>query len=168
MTELLSEKEMMNQRRGSFLKALAILSWISIGIMFFFTVFAALGGPLSDEELERQKIVALEAITPEMMEVFGTELIEENLMILEVTQDKFYSITGLKLANLILGGYGVFLMFTLKRKGYYFYLVYSAVPVASTLFFFGTGPLMTFWVALIVVFSLLFSVLYGFQLKRMS
>lgn len=168
MTELLSEKEMMNQKRGGFLKALAILSWISMGIMLFFTLFSALGGPLSDEELERQKIVALEAITPEMIQVFGKELVEENIMILEVTQEKFYSITGLKLANLVLGVYAVFLMFTLKKKGYYFYLVYSMVPIVSTVFFFGTGTLMTFWIAMIVIFSLLFSILYAAQLKRMS
>ena len=168
MSELLSESNLLNEKRGGTLKVLAILSWVGIGIMLLLTLFSALGGPLSDEELERQKIEALEAITPEMLEVFGTELVEENIAILEATQQKFYSITGLKLANLILGAYAVFLMFNLKKRGFFLYLVYSAVPVASTLYFFGTGPLMTFWVALIIVFSILFCTLYAFQLKRMS
>lgn len=168
MTDLLDQKALMNEKRGVALKVFAILSWIWMGITGLLTLLTIIKGPLSSEDLEYEKVAFLAKVTPETIQVFGEDFVTESMQMLDVTQELFFSINGLALANIVLGFYAVFLMYNLKRNGYYLYLIYSIVPIISSILFFGTGTLVMLGVAWHVVIGLLFIILYGTQLKRMA
>ena len=165
---MLDGDSLLKNKRGQTLKVMCILSWIWIGLMTVSLLAGLVGGPLTAEELEIEKVKVLEQITPEVIEMLGPEFVEENIMILEKSNELFYTISGLSLANFVLGFYGVYLMYNLKKKGFYYYLIYSVVPIISSLAFFGTGLMMTLGAVFLAFFSLIFCLIYGFQLKRMS
>lgn len=168
MSELLDENGMLKERRGQTLKVLAILSWIWMGLSVLGVIIATVNGQLSPEELEDEKVALLSTMTPEMIEIMGESYVTDTIRVLEISNTYFYTLQGLNAANLVLGFYGVFLMFNLKKRGYYFYLAYSIVPLIISFGFFGGGFIIAFGATLAAVFSLLFCILYGVQLKRMS
>lgn len=168
MSELLDEKSLMNEKRGSTLKVISILSWIYIGLSMLATLPGVFSGPLTPEELELVKVELLEASTPETEEVFGEGFIQENISMLERSNEYHYSIMGLNISGLILGFYAVFLMYNLKKNGFYLYIVYSFIPVLSQLIFFESGTMRNIAIGFWIFIAALFILLYGLQLKRMS
>ena len=168
MSETIDIEPNISGKRGQTLKVLAILSWIAIGLSALILVFTVANGPFSAEEMEEQKVLFLSGMNDEMIQILGEEYVNETVMIMEVSNDLFYSVNGFSLANVVLGFYAVYLMYHLKKRGYYLYLIYSIVPIVSSIAFFGTGTMIMFSVAFAAIFSLLFCILYGYQLKRMS
>lgn len=168
MSDLLDDSSIMKEKRGTTLKVLAILSWIAMGLNTVGLLFTLAGGPSTPEELAEEKEAILAVVTPEMLEIVGKEYLVETITILEVTNEMFYSINGINASILIIGFYGVFSMYNLKKKGYYFYIVYSIAPIVVSLAFFGTGFYITLGAVLTGIISATFCILYGAQLKRMS
>lgn len=168
MSELLDEKSLINEKRGGTLKVLAILSWVWIGLAMLLALPGIFSGPMSPEELDEAKVEILSMITPESQKILGPEFAAENISILERTNELHYSILGLNISSYILGFYAVFLMYNLKKRGYYLYLIYSIVPVLSPLMFFEPGPIRSTTVAIWIFIAAIFCILYGVQTKRMS
>lgn len=168
MSETIDIEPNISGKRGQTLKVLAILSWIAIGLSTVVLLFTIARGPYSAEEMDEQKVVLLSGMTDEMIEILGEDYVNETVMTMEVTNNLFYSIYGFSLAHSVLGFYAVFLMFNLKKRGFYLYLIYSIVPIFSTFGFYGMGTMMIFSVVFSSLISLLFCILYGYQLKRMS
>ena len=110
MSELLDEKSLMNEKRGGTLKVLAILSWVWIGLGTLMTLPGIFSGPMTPEQLEDAKVEVLSMITPESKEILGPDFMNENIAIMESTNQFHYSIMGLNISNYILGFYAVFLM----------------------------------------------------------
>jgi hypothetical protein len=168
MSEMLDGNDLMKERRGQTLKVLAILSWISMGMATVSILFALFGGPMTPAELEESKVLLVSQWSSEEIEMIGKPLIEELLMRLDVQNEMHYSLLGIQMAYLILGAFGVYLMYNLRKTGFYYYVVYSIIPIVVELGFFGTGLI----AKLIVIFSLgisiVFCILYAVQLKRMS
>ncbi|MBI3133240.1 MAG: hypothetical protein HYZ14_01060 [Bacteroidetes bacterium] len=168
MSDTPDDKNLVSERRGQTLKVLVILSWIFMGLSALGIIFSTVDGQLSPDELEEEKVALLSTMTPEVLEILGESYITDTIRVLEVSNDYFYTLQGLNAANLVLGFYGVMLMFNLKKKGYYFYLTYSIVPLLISFGFFGTGFIIAFGAVFGGLFSLLFCILYAVQLKRMS
>jgi len=168
MSEMLNETTLMKTRRGSTLKVLAILSWIWIGFMTLMTLPSVFSGPMSADEMEDAKVDILTSLTPEMIKILGQDFVKENIAFLEKSNEYHYSILGINLASYVLGFYAVFLMYNLKKTGYYLYVVYSLIPVVTPLLFFDGGIIRAMSIAFGLVFAILFCILYGVQVKRMS
>ena len=147
---------------------LAILSWISIGFAAVFGLLELLQGPLTEEELDVEKALVMESMTPEMMDLIGEEYAIESIHILEVSTQSFWAINLLNFAITALGFYAVLMMYRLKKFGYYLYLLYSVAPIVLWFGFYGPGMIANFVLIFGGIFSLLFCILYGVQLKRMS
>lgn len=168
MSELLDEKSLMNEKRGGTLKVLAILSWVWIGLVTLLTLPGVFSGPMTPEELENAKVELLTMVTPESQAVLGPDFMAENLAILERTNELHYSILGLNISSYILGFYAVFLMYNLKKKGFYLYILYSIIPAISPLLFFEAGPIRSMTIGVWLFLATIFCILYGVQTKRMS
>lgn len=168
MSEFSEAEVSMKERRGTTLIVLAILSWVSMGFSFLSTVPGVFTGPMSADELADTKVEILAAFTPEMIEILGTDFVEENIRIIEKTNEYHYIILGVNLSTLILGFFGVLQMFNLRKKGYFFYLVYTVVPVFLPLILFGNGFLVMAGLVASLLIGGVFCLLYGLQLKRMS
>jgi len=168
MSETIDIEPNISGKRGQTLKVLSILSWIAIGLSTIVLLFTIAKGPYSAEEMDEQKIILLSGMTDEMIAILGEEYVNETVKTMEVTNNLFYSIYGFSLAHAVLGFYAVFLMFNLKKRGYYLYIIYSIAPIFSTFGFYGMGTIMIFSVVFLSLFSILFCILYGYQVKRMS
>lgn len=168
MSDLLDDKAILDEKRGTTLKVLAILSWIAMGWSTLGLLLSLAGGPSSPEELAEEEETILAAFTPEMIEMVGKDYLVETINILEISNEMFYSLNGINASILIIGFYGVFSMYNLKKKGYYFYIVYSIAPIVVSLAFFGTGFYITLGAVLTGIIAVTFCILYGAQLKRMS
>ncbi|MBL7897527.1 MAG: hypothetical protein JNJ99_03245, partial [Crocinitomicaceae bacterium] len=122
MSELLDDSHLLKEKRGTTLMVLAILSWIWIGFTVITLVISLADGKKSPEALEEEKVRILETATPEVIEVFGEDYITSTLSILEISNEYFYTIQLLNLANIGIGFMAVFMMYKLRKKGYYLYI----------------------------------------------
>lgn len=168
MSDLLDNSETMKEKRGKTLRVLAILSLVSLAMNALGLIFTLLSGPATTEEMEEQKVALLTIITPEILEIVGEDYLTDTIQILEVSNDLFFSLNGINACILLLGAYGVYLMYALRKQGYYFYLIYSFAPIVVSLAFFGTGFYIVLGAIFTAIVAVVFCILYGFQLKRMS
>lgn len=168
MSESLDENLSLNEKRGGALKVYAILSWIYIGITAIGLLMSMVSGPMDAEELEQSKVIILESLDEETVQLVGTDFLKEMIERLEVANEKHYLILGFNFAVVVLGFYGVLQMFQLKKNGYYFYLAYSILPAILEFVHFGNGVLVVFNALFGLLVSGVFCLLYGLQLKRMQ
>lgn len=168
MSEEIDIHENNQPKKKQTIKILAILSWIYIGITIIGLLGSIFQGQMSEEELEFEKAELLSTMTPESVEMFGKEFFQESIRILEVANENFAVMTLLNVIVVIIGLYGVIEMFNLRKRGYYFYIGYSLLPIIISYSFFGTGLLVNLGAIFTLVFSILFLILYGYQLKNMS
>lgn len=168
MSDLLDESTTLREKRGTTVMVLCILSWVWLGLSTLGFLVTVTQGPATPEEMVAEKLVIMQAATPEVIAVFGEEFITDQVVLLEIANEYFYSLRGIDAVTLVLGFYAVWLMFNLKKKGYYFYLAYSLLPIITIPIFYGMGGLMVLSMLMIAVLSAVFCILYGVQLKRMS
>lgn len=167
MDDLIDEKLTLKEKRGKTLPVLVVLSFVWIAFSFGSLMLQMYNGPLSDEELEQQEYEILQAYDENSPE-FVNNMLEESIATLEIVQENFWMITGISVLNLAIGFFGVFLMLKLKKVGYYIYIAYSIIPVIMTFALFSQFKTSMIGMAIAGVFSVLFLILYGVQLKRMS
>jgi hypothetical protein len=58
-------------------------------------------------------------------------------------------------------------MFQMRKIGFHLYIIYSLIPIADTLYFFGGMQITTALIVLYFVVGGVFTLLYGLQLKHM-
>lgn len=167
MDELLDEKQEMKNKRGKTLPVLCILSWIAIGLTFLSVSSEMMKGQLTQEELRQEQFELLSTADTDLGE-FYMAFIEETVAMMEVTNEKFWTLMSINLCIVILGFFGVLLMFKLQKKGFYLYLAYCIIPMIVSLSFFGDFKITIYGLIFNVIFSGLFIILYGVQLKRME
>ena len=154
------ENQSIDQRRGQFLKVLCILSWIWIGIQLFSSVVAYVGGP---EKLMEAKSEAEDAIGAIEDTGFMKTIMQEAMIVLDKTIENFNAIHIGNILGLLIGGLAVYLMFSLKKTGYYLYILYVAIVVGVAVNYLGfASGLMD------IVISIAFIIMYGVNLKRMT
>jgi hypothetical protein len=167
MSEQIENTRSVKVQRPPTLVVLAILSWVSIGFKTIMTLIEFVGGPLTPDELLAEKAIMIEAMEPQS-KVIGPELLKESIDMLEVSNEHFWAMNFISLGILVLGFFAVLKMYNLKRSGFYLYLLYLVGPIAVWTTFYNSGFMSNIVIIYFAVFGLLFAILYGYQVKRMS
>ena len=157
----------MGKVRPNGLTALCILSWVWMAFSLLSVVTELNTGRLTEADIREKKIVILESQTPETIEMMPW-VVEESIEMLYISRDNFSTMMIINFVALIIGLIGVFLMFQLRKIGFYMYIGYSIISIAYWLYYFSG---MTFgWIIIstTAIFSALFIILYGTQLKKMT
>jgi hypothetical protein len=161
-TEFDVDNQTINERRGTFLLVLCVLSWIATGFGLFGVVSSFFGGEAGFE----QQIAMLEESSTGVQ--FLDTAIESSIQTFEITLENFQLYHIGNTFILLTGIFSVFLMFNLKKIGYYLYIVYV---IASILFYnmvFSELPTSLMTIIMMSFVSLVFVILYGVNLKRMN
>jgi hypothetical protein len=157
-----TDSQSMKERRGTFLLVLCILSWIATGFGLFGVVSSFFGG---ESGLEQQ-IVMLEETTTGF-QILDTA-IEGSIQTLEITLEKFQLYHIGNTLIFLTGIFSVYLMFNLKKAGYFVYIAYLLASVFFHNMIFGEMPTTIMTVVMMSFISVIFIVLYGVNLKRMT
>lgn len=164
--ELIDNNESTKEQRGKTLPVLCILSWVSLGFAALSLLFSVFNGPKTEEELTEEKINLLSTVnedTSDQIKVMYEQMINSS----QLVNDHHWTLSLVNLGSLLLGFGAVFLMWKLKKNGFYLYLVYSIIPfVVSSLVM--SGLFLGIVLFFTGIFALLFVILYAVQLKRMS
>ena len=110
--------------RPQFLSVLCILTWILSGIMFLSTVYNLLNKPTPEEQQEQIEKVRESA--PQAAE--SMELAYQNMDKPETMVSNLISLVSLVLSSL-----GAMMMWQLKRKGFFIYLIGELLPYVGLL-----------------------------------
>ena len=163
--EVFDDEEFNNEaprKRPAFITVLAILSWIYVAI----GVLSALVNSLSSEEKQMQQIDQAIAIYDDMDEM---PLLDDSIAVLEASKDNL-RITNLgNLIFLLVEGVAVFMMFNLKRNGFWLYTL-AQIGLVSLVIMVMPWPNMisTLTIVFTLFLVLLFEILYAVNLKHMK
>lgn len=167
--ELLDNKIELKERRGMTLTVLCVLSWIAIGLSFLGMIWNLIKGKKTEAELLEDKIEQLSAVPDGPAKEMTLNIMQEGFVADELANQYFFELMAQNVLTLILGFFAVLLMFKLKKIGFYLYLLYCAIPIAVSIGVFGVSGFMSIIIiGVLSIISLVFVILYGYQLKRMS
>lgn len=153
-------------KRPTTLKVLLILSAISLAFQLIIQVMNTINGPLNEEQMREQKIEMMAGFTEESAELMqGT--ITEMLALADIGNENFYLISAISLMTIAIGLASLWLMFQMRRIGFHLYVIYSLIPIADTIYFFGGMQITTMLIVIFAIVGGVFSILYGMQLKHM-
>lgn len=172
MSEQLDSKEMNSKKkRPTFLIILAVLSFLSLVLSFFGSLFSFLSGPLSEEEMESQSAQLYESISllkSQGMDGFA-DTMEKTMMYADYMNSEAFYIGNLtSLLVSILGIVAVILMLKLRKIGFHLYVAYSLLPILLMYVIAPIELITTFAVVTSLIVSALFCLLYGLNLKHMK
>lgn len=157
--------------RPQFLSVLCILTWVCCGILFIMTLKQVFFKESAEEQLE--KIEQLRAISPEAADQMEAALENQGGSAETIS-------TVLGLIAVVLSGYGAWLMWNLKKTGFYLYLAGELVPYLGFLFkktealeaagsMSGMGSAFVgIAIGLMVLFDAIFIAMYAANVKYMN
>ena len=120
------------------------------------------------EQLEKQLAETSDVFEQET----GSEMINNMLSgaeeILYKTIENFNAIQLSTIVGLLIGALGVYLMFQLKKSGFFLYVLYSVIIPFISLYFIGSSAIIVIGIASTGLISVVFLILYAVNLKRMS
>ena len=149
-------------KRPAFITVLAILSWVYVAI----GVFSALANSLSSEEAQIEKIDEAIAIYDSMDDM---PFLDDSVAVLEASRDNL-RVTNLgNLIFLLIEGIAVFMMFNLKRNGFWLYTI-AQIGLVSLMIMVMPWPnlISTLTVCVTLFLVILFEILYAVNLKHMK
>lgn len=172
MTEQIdSNQPNSTKKRPTFLIILAVLSFLSLALSFFGSLFSFFAGPLSEEEIESQNADLYESVSllkSQGMDGFA-DTMEKTMQYANYMNSEAFVMGNLtSLLVSILGILAVVMMLKLKKIGFHLYVAYSLLPI---LLMYAIAPaeyITTFSVVTSLVISALFCLLYGLNLKHMK
>ncbi len=144
-----------------------ILSWIYMGYYLIDNILKLINGPMTAWEMRGAKLELLRTITPENR-AFMKETMQGTIDMMERTNESLYVIEPLNLMAFVIGILGVYMMYNLRKLGYFLYLIYSVIPVGLAIYFLWGNPLGNIGVVSLSFFTVLFVILYGTQLKNLK
>ena len=152
--------------RPQMLSVLCILTWICCGLLLVFTVWGVVAKPSPEEQYEQ--VEKMREINPEMAEQMEAAF---------ELQDQGNQTVGLalNLVALALAAGGAYMMWQLKRTGFYVYLAGEILPYFGfltggsemMLASMGGQAMAAIVIGLMVLFDLIFIILYAVNLKHM-
>lgn len=163
-------------KRPIFLVFLLVLSGISVGMSLIGSIQSLSVGPDNQEAFELKmaqmsesmselKKVNLDANTLDRINKFSRQA----MSMAEITNfEVFYSNVFFQLIISLVGGFSIFLMFRLKKLGFHLYVVYSLLPILAMYILFPFEIIPNVIVIGSLLFSGLFCLLYGLNLKHMK
>lgn len=157
----------MEKARPNGLTALCILSWVWMAVSLL-TVFSEMNtGRLTEADIRAQKIAIVESQTPQAMEA-APWLVNDMVAMLEISAENYTAMISINLIALVIGIIGVLMMFQLRKIGFHLYIGYSIISMAYWLYYFYELTFGQVFIAISIVFSILFVILYGTQTKKMT
>ena len=163
------------EKRPKFLLVISILSFVNIGLSILTSLFGALAGDPSADELEAAKLQF--ANSQEQLETLAqSEKVDmsywsEILTKLEVMSDNMYAnfsmYNSLILLVSIFALVAVYLMFIGKKLGFHFYIGYCFLYVIQSYFFTAPNDVPTFVIVLNILYGGIWVYLYSRNLKWM-
>ncbi|MGG9971679.1 hypothetical protein ACQ33O_07775 [Ferruginibacter sp. SUN002] len=171
MTDVLTNYDQSPPKRPTFLTVLCILTFIGSGwglingITQYFT---------AESQVAAMSLVK-ENVNAEMQKVSDanpggkmvSEMVGGMLNVFTPENVKKMALAGILAAVLCLAG--AFLMWGLKKKGFYSYIAGTLVGIITPFVLFGAGNLLAMGMSVMVGFiGLVFVILYGVNLKHMN
>lgn len=157
--------ESIKEERGTFLFVIIILSWIFIGFSIFSTAVGYFNGV---EDLQTQIDVSIDQMDTDTGNEFADNLITDAIEVMEKTITHFESIQLATMVALLVGALSVYLMFQLKKMGFLLYVIYTVLYSIIPFYFLGSGMVVMLSQVLYLFISIVFLILYGVNLKRMT
>lgn len=153
--------------RPQFLSVLCILTWIACGLILLSTVWGVVFQQSPEEQYEN--IEKMREANPELADKFEAAY---------EAQAESNQTVGLviNLVALALSAYGAYMMWQLKRSGFYVYTAGEVIPYfgflaggssESMLSMMGGPGMMATVIGVMVVFDLAFIIMYALNLKHM-
>jgi len=158
-----NDSQTMKEKRGTFLLVLCILSWITSGFGLLGTLATFFGGESGLEE----QISTIEN-SPSLGFAILDNAIEMSIQTLELTLENFQLYHIGNALIFLTGIFAVYLMFNLKKTGFYLYITYLISNIVLYGYVLGELPTSTASMAMTGVMSLVFIILYAVNLKRMT
>jgi hypothetical protein len=153
--------------RPQFLSVLCILTWICCGLLFISSVWGVIFKPTPEEQV--QKIEQMREISPEAAEQMEAAF---------KAQEEGNPVAGLALNLVALGlsAFGAYMMWQLKRTGFYLYIAGEILPYFGFLMggaesmaaSMGGKSMMGAAIGAMVVFDIAFISMYAIHLKYMK
>ncbi|MBK9285772.1 MAG: hypothetical protein IPM51_15860 [Sphingobacteriaceae bacterium] len=172
--EISSENQFTNDiespKRNQFLTAICILSWLCCA---YIVITGVAGIFTNTPEKQAEQIEQMRRFNPEAADKMETILAEQGSTGQIVNN-------AIGLIGMGLSALGVWFMWNLQKKGFYFYLLGELIPyvgialagktmMATFSAFGGSGNLMAvIMIALMVVFDAAFIIMYAVNLKHMK
>jgi len=159
--------ESMSEKRGSFLLVLCILSWCFIGYSLFAGLISVFNGDAALQEAI-SKIDVSNGLEQSSGNPLADSMLSGMAEMLGNLIEHFYHIQYANFAGFMIGALGVYLMFSLKKIGFVLYAIYTIAIPSISLYFLGTSMLVWLSVGLSGFIGIVFLILYGVNLKRMT
>lgn len=158
--------------RPQFLSVLCVLTWVCCGFMFISAAISMISQP--SVEKQEEQLEQVRAYSPEAAERME-ELFESQ------NSPAFIASNAISLITLGISAFGAAMMWQLKRKGFYVYIVGELLQYTST-FLMGSAPfavtatmfkmdasvIMSIMLAAMLVFDIIFFAMYATNLKHMK
>ena len=152
------------RKRPDFITVLAILSWIFVGCAVVIRVFSSQASP---DEMEIQ-FAAMEDSMQSNTEL-AVRVKEDLFEYYQVKNDNFSVLNFGQLIFLLLEGISIYMMFSMKRMGFWVYTIAQIGFIGMCFYVFPADNLMaTFVLTYYIFIILLFEILYAVNLKHMK
>ena len=156
--------------RPGFLTVLCVLSFISTGLGLVSGLFNVFSGPSSSEQMLQAKVEMTKSVTE--MKSLGMQSLADMLdkiqLMSEEINNNFYLASIISLIIVIVGLYGVFLMWKGLKQGFHFYIVYCLLTIASIYIYVSPSNIPSVVVIFNLLLSGLFILMYSRNLKWMK
>jgi len=156
-----ADTQSMKERRGSFLLVLVILSWVTTG----FGLFGTLSTYLMGESAYASQIDLLNEGTGIS---FLDNVMSEATLQLELILESFQAYHISNVIMFLLGTFSVYLMFKLKKNGFYLYILYCVLGLFIQNYFLGEVNTNGMTMITNGLISVIFIIMYAVNLKRMN
>ena len=152
----------------TFLKVLCILSLVNIVFSIFPAITGVFQNPLDAQSALDDQIAQMEQIFSSIDEM-PANFLNEMTTFLDAKKDNLRIENSGLILIFLLEAYGVWLMYKLKRKGYWLYVISQFGMVALNYFIYPSSNIFTTaTIAMLLFSSILFISLYGMNLKHMN
>lgn len=154
-------------KRPQGMKILCILTFVSTGLSFLSSIFNLIGGPISPEAMEEQKVEMIKMID-ELKSLEMTSfvtMLEQVQRMTESINAHFFAVSLVSIAVISTGLYGAWMMWNGKKIGFHLYIIYSLFSVIQLYFFVSPADIPTIVVVWNLILAAVFVILYSRHLK---
>lgn len=168
MSEAIDNPTVGEKKASSFLKVLCVLTYVGSGGGAVNSLISiAFGGNVEDQMAEAQTQM-MQLYDAAASSPFVQDLVLAYVDMMDQLVENYMTMNLTALLAQLLNVAGAALMWKLKRNGYYIYLVGQLITIVMPMIFFGFNLIGGIMIASGAIFSILFLVLYGTQLKHMK
>jgi hypothetical protein len=156
-----------SNKRPQALKILCILTFVSAGLSMLSSIFNLLGGPLSPEVMEEQKVEMIKMIDElKSLEMHSfVTMLEQVQRMTESINAQFYMVSLVSIIVIGTGLFGALSMWKGKKIGFHLYIIYSLFSVIQLYFFVSPADIPTIVVVWNLILAAVFVILYSRHLK---